>query len=167
MTASVPLACHDVKSCCTSFQSSWCSKCSGAIENAISVTCCLYQCLWQHMTKKSCCTSFQSFWHKEWNGAIDDSISIMWQWYQCQWHSMTVVPHFNCLVLRTKISFSMPLAPCDASTGANAITCTESCFASFSSLWPYKCSDAIGNTNGILKICLDMPRHIKVCLAIV
>ena len=37
-----------------------------------------------------------------------------------------VAPHFSCLFLRNKISFSMPLAPCDPNTGTNGSTYAKS-----------------------------------------
>ena len=52
LTTVVSMAWHDQKSDVElPFQSSWSKKCKGAIDDAISITCCLCHFHWEHMTK--------------------------------------------------------------------------------------------------------------------
>ena len=57
------------------------------------------------------------------------------------------------------------LSPCDANTDANGFTWKKVMFYLFLWIWPNKCSGAIDNSIGILKICLDIVkmffRHVK------
>ena len=78
-------------------------------------------------TKKFHCKLFQLSWPNEYSGAIDNVIGITWCWYQCQQCQMSekinVSPCFNHLDLTNRmISVTMPLASCDADTGAKSIT---------------------------------------------
>ena len=69
-----------------------------------------------------------------------------------------VAPHFIYLVLKSKMSFSMPLAPCDAKTCGNGIMCTKSNVSPhFDHCDLIKCNGTIENSIGIpKKLCLDI-----------
>ena len=124
------------KSCCTSFQFSWCKKWNGYIENAIGI-------MWSewmpvpmvpHGQKCHRTSSFWSSWPKKCNGTTDHAVSIPWCWHQWQWHHVTpmpmashdqkryVAPDFSCLMLRNAmIPLMMLLESFDTDTWASYI----------------------------------------------
>ena len=72
-----------------------------------------------------------------------------------------VATHFNCLDLRNKLSFSMPLAPCNTNTGAKGITCTRGHVS------PYFDNCAIYNSTEPQRYISDMSKNMFTYLNIV
>ena len=111
-------------------------ECSFVIDDAVGIIWLWYQCQWHQMNQKSCSTSFQLSGHY-------NTIGIMWLQHQCQWHHMMkthdVTSHFGHLcTINVVLSFTMPLALCDVSTGANSITSPKKSWCN--TFWANKCS---------------------------
>ena len=110
-----------VVSCCTSFQLSWLTECSGAI----SIMWFQYQwcqTVMMHLIWLS--------WSKECSATIGNAFSILWSNNSASgitWPKSHVAPHFDCLGVRNVVvPFTLLMTSCDANTSANGMAQLES-----------------------------------------